>query len=264
MYNHYTKFWFLLCLFLLFSFNFSHLNAKDQIPKIEGTISQEKLSYYNDSFDSHRTDLWDFAQLTYNPKQISKFKRADFKFNNGKLLIETKKGFFSKAGFESRFTLSGDFDIQIDCSTEFLNKSVGMDQRVLFSVSERGKLAEYSIVAWIQLLKKKGDSRGYMTASCNYPIGNWETGNRTTIDTFDGTLRLIRKRGKIIMSYRLKNKHEWVKMASLDFTKKDMKIVFFVNNFIWGRKDIDANSGFKAAFDNFKINAAHAIIESEI
>ena len=109
-----------------------------------------------------------------------------------------------------------------------------------------------------------GKSRGYMDATYNNAFNNYKTAKYISIDKFDGTLRLIRKKRKIIMSYRLKENGEWVKLASPIFSKKDMKIVFFVNNFIWGRKKVSANSGFKAVFDNFKINAAHAIIESEI
>ena len=81
---------FLICIICFMPYD---TNATENIPIIENHLSEDKLRYYSDPLDSFRTDLWDPSQWTSNEEQMSNFKRADFKFVDGKLFIETKKGY---------------------------------------------------------------------------------------------------------------------------------------------------------------------------
>jgi len=54
--------------------------------KIEKTMPQSKLAYYNDSFDKFRTDLWDKAGYIHNEAQKANFKLAKMRVEDGKAL----------------------------------------------------------------------------------------------------------------------------------------------------------------------------------
>jgi len=88
--------------------------------KIENSLSQDKLAYYNDSFDKLREDLWEKAGFTYSQAQVRQFKAADLTIENGVLRVETKTGGFSKGGLVSKYKLRGDFDVQVDCHMDIL------------------------------------------------------------------------------------------------------------------------------------------------
>ena len=64
--------------------------------KIEKSLPQNKLAYYNDSFDELRNDLWDQAGLVYQKQQLQNYKSPDMRIENGQLLIQTQVGSFSK------------------------------------------------------------------------------------------------------------------------------------------------------------------------
>jgi len=77
--------------------------ATDTAPlQIENSLPQSKLEYYNDTFDKMREDLWDRAGYLYREEQVQNFKQADLRFENGKLIIRTQTGSFSKGGIASR------------------------------------------------------------------------------------------------------------------------------------------------------------------
>lgn len=231
--------------------------------KVENLSANASLSSYLDTFDKPKSNQWDMAQLTYSKAQLTNFKRADLRYVNGGLEIETQKGFYSKAGYESRFTLSGDFDIQLDCKTKFSKNLSGMEERIVFSIGERNKDAWDADFAWIQLLNKPKWSKGLMDASCM--LGKkFKTGKKIKINAFDGSLRLMRKSKKISMFYRSKNQSKWVKMTTMKYSSADMKIIFYVSNFTAKRKSVTSDKQFKATFDTFQINTAQNIIESDI
>ena len=64
--------------------------------KIEKSLPQSKLFYYNDSFDKFRTDLWEKAGYIPNTAQETNFKLAKMRIEDGKLRVETEAGCFSK------------------------------------------------------------------------------------------------------------------------------------------------------------------------
>ena len=111
----------------------SETNKSANLPS-EKSLAQGGLAYYNDSFDRLREDVWEEAQLPYSGK-ISHMPLIAVE--NGKLKISTRTGDFCKGGLGSRYTLKGDFDIQVDCQMDFLEWASGMDQVLLFVVQEK-------------------------------------------------------------------------------------------------------------------------------
>ena len=105
--------------------------------KIENSLPQDKLAYYNDSFDRLREDVWDKAGYMHSEPVRANFRQANMVIEDGKLRIDTQTGSFSKGGLASRYVIKGDFDIQIDCHIDFLNGFQDMDQVVAFAVLDR-------------------------------------------------------------------------------------------------------------------------------
>jgi hypothetical protein len=230
---------------------------------IEKSLPQSKLAYYNDSFEKMRDDIWEKSVVTYSKGQLSNFKLADMKIENGRLKIETKTECFSRGGFFSKYALRGDFDIQVDCRFDFLSGVTGMDQIVRFGVSEKGvDYADMSFVV-INLLKRPKHYRGYIISGYQ-KRGEFHKGNWHEVDSFRGTLRIVRKGNKASTFYRLEGKPEWKKIDTFRFTTNDMHPWFYLQNFVNERTSISAESSITALFDNFKINAAQDIVEEEI
>ena len=55
--------------------------------KIEKSLPQNRLAYYNDSFDKLRTDLWEKAGDIPNAAQEANFKLAKMRIQDGKLWV---------------------------------------------------------------------------------------------------------------------------------------------------------------------------------
>jgi len=231
--------------------------------KIEKSLPQSKLTYYNDSFDKLREDLWEKSQLTYNKAQIANFKLADMAFKNGKLLIETKTGCFSKGGLLTRYAFGGDFDIQIDCHMDFLEGKFDMDQRAIFSLIEKDEEMLDSDQTFAELLRKPGDRKTLFYSICRTG-GKSKRGRTVKIDDFHGTIKFVRKKSKIGILYRIENSTNWKELGRFNFTSKDLRFGFALQNFDYRRTSIKAESQIAAIFDNFKINAADKIAEEEI
>jgi len=153
----------IILIFLVGFLTFLQGCATEQVPlKIEKSLPQSKLSYYNDSFDRLREDLWDKGTVTHNKEQDANFELSDIAIENGKLKIETKTWSFSRVGLGTRYVFRGDFDIQIDCDFDFLEGKVEMDQRVVFAVFEKNMKLVDSYQAAIHLLKKSNAPNGFL------------------------------------------------------------------------------------------------------
>jgi len=253
-----------LVLFFLGVLLLSHGCATEQAAvNIEGGLPPDRLAYYNDSFDKLRADLWEKSQLTYNKAQMANFKLADMAFENGKLLIETKTGCFSKGGLLTRYAFGGDFDIQIDCHMDFLGGKFDMDQRAVFSLIEKDKEMLASDQTFAELLRKPGDRKTLFHSICRTG-GKFKRGRSIKLDDFHGTIRFVRKKSKIGILYRIEDSTNWNKLGRFNFTSKDLKFGFVIQNFDYRRASIKAESQIAATFDNFKINAADKIVEEEI
>jgi len=231
--------------------------------KIEKSLPQKKLAYYNDSFDKLRTDLWEKAGYIYNETQKANFKLARVGVSDGKLSIETKTGCFSKGGLASKYTLRGDFDIQVDCQIDFLEGLYNMDQLLTFVVIEKSKKLKTMNSVSLCLFKK--GSRDFNTIFSGFrKSGRFHRGNWYRVSNFDGTLRIVRIGDRISTLFKRKGDAEWKKMDTFRSTPDDVMIGFSLVNFTPMRNSITARSPITAAFDNFRINTAEEIIEEDI
>jgi len=231
--------------------------------KIEKSLPQNKLAYYNDSFDKFRTDLWDKAGLIYNEVQKANFKLAEMVIENGKLKVETKTGCFSKGGLGSKYGLRGDFDIQVDCQIDFLEGAYNMDQLLVFLIPEKGKPHGTGNTVFLALLKKGGSDSGVIY-SASLVNGRYHRGNEREINKFDGTLRIVRKGSNITTLYKTKGTNKWEDLGTFWSTSNDLGVGVLLQNFTTRRRSITGESPITATFDNFKINAAEEIIEEDI
>lgn len=236
--------------------------ATDKTPlSIENRLSQSELAYYSDSFDEMREDLWDRAGYLYRDEQVQNFKQAHMNFENGKLIIRTQTGSFSKGGLSSRYSLRGDFDIQLDCRLNFIKGLNGMDQ--LFSLGlfdiKKGKMNHVIIGLSI----RDGVNQGYLfsTAVIN---GKWRKGNSKQIENFDGSFRINRTGNSLSTLYKINSATEWNRLDTFRATDKDMLIGFQLRNFFLKRTAIRATHSISVEIDGLKINAAREIIEDEI
>lgn len=231
--------------------------------RIENSLSQSKLAYYNDSFDSLREDLWEKAGFTYSQVQLRQFKAADLAVENGVLSIKTKTGGFSKGGLVSKYKFRGDFDVQVECHIDFLAGKHDMDQVMGFGIVERGKTPGEMRGLFLGLLRKGENGESIIHSSYGekgkFYLGKW---HRTS--DFHGTLRFVRIGQKINTLYKREGKAQWNKLKTLPSTRNDAIVGFALQNFIVQRKSITAKSSIIGEFDNFKINAAQEIIEEEI
>lgn len=230
----------------------------------EKGLVQRKLAFYNDSFETLREDLWDKAGFIRQKAQLANFKLAAMRIENGQLIVETRAGCFSKGGLGSKFSLRGDFDIQVDCSIDFLSGKYDMDQIVDFVVFDKSKeLKKYDGLVSIGLRKiGSGDSRSINSIYCE--LGKCQIRNSHKIHNFHGSLRMTRKGYKIRTRYRSERMSEWKNLSNFRSTTNDVLVGFKLQNFHNNRTSITARSPIIAIFDNFKINAAQAIIEEEI
>jgi len=231
--------------------------------KIEKSLPQSKLAYYNDSFNKLRTDLWEKAGGIPNEAQKANFKLAKMRIDDGKLRVETETGCFSKGGLASKYTLRGNFDIQIDCQINFLEGLYDMDQLLNFVVIEKGEEIKTMNSVSFCLCKKGG--RDFNTIFAGYrKAGRFHLGNWYKVGNFDGTLRIVRIRDEISALFRIKGDAEWKKMDTFRATPNDVIIGFSLVNFTPVRTSITARSPITATFDNFRINAAEDIVEEDI
>ncbi len=231
--------------------------------KIENSLPQSKLAYYNDSFDKLRTDLWDKAGYIYNEAQEANFKLAKMRIQDGRLWVQTETGCFSKGGLTSKYGLRGDFDIQVDCQIDFLEDLYDIDQLLTFLVIEKGEDLKTMNSVSLCLFKKGGGD--FSTIFSGYrKAGRFHRGNWDGIDNFDGTFRIVRTGNKITALFRRKGNAEWKKMDTFRSTPNDVIIGFSLLNFTPGRTSITAKAPITATFDNFRINAAEEIIEEDI
>jgi len=237
--------------------------AAEKVPfKIEKGLPQNKLAYYNDSFDKLREDLWEKGSTPHRKEQMSNFRLANMSIENGALKVETKTGGFSRNGLVSKYTLRGDFDIQVDCHIDFLKTEPDMDQVLDFNVFEKAKGPEKPKAAVIALLKRPNRNA---IINCIYvekrsPLFR----KRHPTGNFHGTLRIARIGNEMSTLYKMEGELGWKKMGTFPGMTGEVTVSFSLSNFIVRRTSIRAESSISATFDNFRINAAQGIVEEEI
>ena len=238
--------------------------ATDPAPfQIADSLPPEELAYYNDAFDRMREDLWDKGGYINLQEQMQNFKMAAMRFENGKLIIRTKTGSFSKGGLSTKYEFRGDFDIQLDCRIDFIKSTTGMDQLLnIMVVDKRGKIGKTDTVV-INLTMGELMYQGWLSSGV-IKNGRWNKGSSKLMENFDGTFRILRKGRHISALYKTKGASKWSKMHTFPATDKDMIFGFQLRNYFTQRTTIEATQSISAEFDNFRINAAHEIIEEEI
>ena len=231
--------------------------------KIENSLPQNELVYYSDDFNKMHEDLWDRAGYLYKEQQLHNFKQAEMRFEDGKLVIRTRTGSFSKGGLSSRFALRGDFDIRLVCRTNFKPGIYGMDQLFGLGVFDQSLKKNKITNATIGLSIRAGSDNGYLTSNSIFN-GKRHGGNSRKSDNFNGIFR-IKRNGKYISTlYKRNGTTEWSKLNTFQLTDNDMLIGFMVQNFFRNRTNIQAKYSISVELDSFKILAARDIIEDEI
>jgi hypothetical protein len=238
--------------------------ATEKAPlQIKNSLPQSELEYYSDSFDKMREDLWDRAGYLWRDEQAQNFRQADMRFDNGKLIIRTQTGSFSKGGLGSKFVLRGDFDIQLNCRMDFIKSISGMDQVLTVGVYDKSLNIGKMSFAIIGLVMKSGLNRGFIISNGSVN-GEWKKGNSQMTENFNGVFRIVRNGKTISTLYKKAGTAEWTKMHSLRVKVNDMMVGLQLRNFFGNRTTIQANHSISAEFDSLKINAAQDIIEEEI
>ncbi|MBW1780602.1 MAG: caspase family protein [Deltaproteobacteria bacterium] len=169
--------------------------------------------------------------------------------------MQTKTGDFQRGGLTSRWTLKGDFNIQVDCHMDFLDKTAGMDQVLLFVVRDKYK-RYFTIVG----LTKRSDNEPAIFAvfkKGKKPLSRkWER-----IGDFQGTLRIVRIDNRISAFYKERGDPEWKKIGTFSGMPGEVVVGLGLTNFDSRRTSIRADQPVMATFDNFRINSADEISE---
>ena len=228
--------------------------------------SETDLSIYNDSFDALGMDFWEDAQYTFNESQLDNFKLGDKDIVDGRLVISTKPGGFSKAGLSARYKLHGDFDIQVDCRVDFDASNRGMDHVVSFAAGHRGTGKSFNSTEWgIIRLEKRARKRAPRIVFMHVQAFTPKVYRHKEIDSFSGSIRLVRKGRKMTGYYRPEGTNSWRVLGSASwFPKGDATLGIVVQNFQARRTKIEADKSVSATFDNYRINHADEVIEDEI
>jgi hypothetical protein len=240
--------------------------AKEPVSfNIEKSLSNDKLAYYNDSFDKFREDVWEKAAFTKGREQLSDYKLADIAIEDGQLAIKTKMGGFSQGGLGSKYVLRGDFDVQLDCHIDFLKRKQDIDQYLFFFVAvAAAKGKENRSVAHIGVVKKAGHGKGIVYSRHTVRGERFPFSKGPRIGRFHGSFRIVRTGERIRTLFNKEGEGLWREMGNFAFSPDDVRLGFSLQNYVFQRKSIIASSSVTAKFDNFRINAAHEIIEEEI
>jgi hypothetical protein len=231
--------------------------------KVEKSLPQSKLAYYNDSFDTMRDDLWDKAGYVFSDTQLANIKIADMTIEDGRLRIDTKTGGFSKGGLVSKFSFRGDFDVQTDFQIDFVAGISDMDQFSILAAIEKTKSGKPTRV-FIIGLGKRGKNKINTIYSGYLEEGKAHTCYWHPVDDFTGSLRFLRTGDEVSTFYRRQGRSRWKKMCTLPSAQNDISIQFVLFNFSMDRNSITASRSIGVWIDNFTINAAQEIIENEI
>jgi len=242
----------------------THAGEENHI-KIENSLPQSKLAYYNDTFGEWREDVWETAALTWTQEQLANYKMADIRIEHEQLIVTTKTGGFSQRGLGSKYVLRGDFDIQLDCHVDFLKEKQDCDHYVFFFVTLRETKGKgQKSVANVGLFKKSGHRRGIISCRQRIRGEKFPLSKGPRIGKFHGSFRIVRMGDRMSMLYKKDDEGLWRELSNFTFPLDDVRLGFSLQNFILQRDSIRADESVSAKFDNFKINAAQEIIEEEI
>ncbi|NNL41780.1 MAG: hypothetical protein HKO79_04750 [Desulfobacterales bacterium] len=223
------------------------------------SLSAEQLAEFNDDFNTFREDLWEKSYHLFREDAKSRYAAADVEIQAGQLVVTTKKGALSSATLGSNFLLVGDFDIQIDISIDF-DLSIPMRQNAHFSLWHKGNNAtiifeRLSRKKVVMKMRRDKVSVGHIQGS---------TVKQKSFSEFTGSVRAVRRGKKITYFYRNKMDVDWKKLYKTRFTAGDAGVSLGLKNFYIGSSSNPSVTGVcSVRYDNFKINAAEKIIETD-
>jgi hypothetical protein len=199
----------------------------------------------------------------FTATQLADIKIADMTIEDDRLRIDTKTGGFSKGGLVSKFALRYDFDVQIDVQIDFVAGEFDIDQVLSLGAIEKTKSGKLTRLFMIGLAKTAKNQKSRIFSGY-HEGGKYHAGYWNYINKFTGSLRFVRTDSKVSTFYRKQRQSHWTKMCTLPSGQNDTSIGFVLQNFTKDRNAIKATRSISAWIDNFTINAAQEIIESEI
>jgi len=230
--------------------------------KIENSLPPDRLAYYSDSFDTFREDLWEKSVSIYKDTQMAGFQLADMIYRGGKLVFTTQRDCFSKAALDTKYTLKGDFDIQMDCRFSPIRGLQPMDQVMGLGVFDKdsGETGNQDLVR-IVVFRGSGQPNNFLTSTSKNRAGR--SPNTKEILDFDGSLRVIRT-GRTVSTYYRQKGEAWKRLSAYPVSNADLTFGFTLQNFTPRTNNLKSAVPFTAEFSEFKINAAQDILEEEI
>jgi hypothetical protein len=115
----------------------------------------------------------------------------------------------------------------------------------------------------VSVAKASGKPAGLYSAY--FMKGEYKANRAKRIDRFRGSLRLVRFGSTLHAFYRNEGASTWKSFGAFPFDRRATGIGLGVRNFEMRKAtSIGAKSPFTASFDNFRVNAAQEITESEI
>lgn len=239
--------------------------ADAALPKVENSLPPQSLARYNDSFDTFREDLWDkYGFIPDRDKKAGEPRLAEVSIEEGALRVETRTGCFSLGGLISKFVVKGDYDIQINCRPRFLQDAADMDQVVMLSLIDKTKELQDQELESVNIGLSKVPGRPPFLFTGVRQAGVFQRGKIQPAEHFTGELRITRAGSRVSTMFKRQGDKDWTDMSVFTRPANDLVVSFKVQNFNVDRTSIGAGKPFVVFFDEFRLNAAHKIIESEI
>lgn len=232
---------------------------------VQKALSRTELARFCDTFDKFREDLW--TTSGYIPREELRgknFKMADVRVKDGQLRMETKTGCFSGGGVGSNFGLQGDFDIQVDCRLEFLKDAADMEQVVMVNVVDTTKELSDSEMESVSIGLFKSRRQPSRVQTFYRETGRIRELKTRPCGDFHGAFRVVRRGKTVETMFRDGGETGWKSLGRYTWPASEAAVSLKVQNFGVNREAIGVASALSILFDNFVINSADRIVESEI
>lgn len=218
-----------------------------------------EFSYYNDNFEKLRPDVWETSLYVYKNMHEKDFAAADVLCENGKLVMHTKTGKFSKGTIRSLFNLVGDFDVQIDMKMDF-DRISRTPQHAMFWLHEV-KNNDDAVV----LIFKPGNESKVRLLLLRNRNSNDTVVAKKRFSSFDGTFRWVRKGSELTCFFREEGESDWSRIGSTQYSEGPVQLGVNLRNFHRHKSaKTNTDSPVTLEVDNFRINSVQTIKESDI
>lgn len=223
------------------------------------SVCAQDLGYYHDSFDTLRPDIWETSIYVHKKVHEQNIAAGDVYAQDGKLIMRTQTGKYSKGTIRSLFKLEGDFDIQLDMKIDFDEQSK-TPQHVMFWLN----VAETNHDALV-LMFKPGKSRKVVLLLLAGKDNKEKPVKEKRFSSFDGTIRWVRTGARMTCYMRENGKSGWDRVGSFSYSKGPVQVGVNVRNYHRHESQpAHATESVLLFIDNFRINAADGLAESDI